>query len=126
MVLPWLNQLPEHQNCPAERNCWCLALGAAGVPGARSMVLTQGFRWHKVSLGVPVVAQSLIPPRHVHSPSSLLAHSVFPLLCGRRPSSWLSPSAHVLAVVVKGLAAEKIHAQEQPERNTSNSPQTHR
>ncbi|XP_052653247.1 AP-4 complex accessory subunit RUSC1 isoform X1 [Harpia harpyja] len=44
----------------------------------------------------------------------------------RRPSSWLSPSACVLAVVVKGLASEKTHAQEQPERNTSNSPQTHR
>uniref|UniRef100_A0A8C3CLW0 SH3 domain-containing protein n=1 Tax=Cairina moschata TaxID=8855 RepID=A0A8C3CLW0_CAIMO len=44
----------------------------------------------------------------------------------RRPSSWLSPSAHVLAMVVKGLAAEKIHAQEQPERNTSSVPQTHR
>ncbi|XP_050572703.1 AP-4 complex accessory subunit RUSC1-like [Cygnus atratus] len=72
------------------------------------------------------MAQSLIPPRHVHSPSSLLAHGVFPLLCGRRPSSWLSPSAHILAVMVKGLAAEKIHAQEQPERNTPNLPQPHR
>ncbi|KAM6190473.1 AP-4 complex accessory subunit RUSC1 [Sarcoramphus papa] len=44
----------------------------------------------------------------------------------RRPSSWLSPSARVLAVVVKGLASEKTHAQEQPERNTSDLPQTHR
>ncbi|KFQ08146.1 RUN and SH3 domain-containing protein 1, partial [Haliaeetus albicilla] len=44
----------------------------------------------------------------------------------RRPSSWLSPSACVLAVVVKGLASEKTRAQEQPERNTSDSPQTHR
>ncbi|NXN28628.1 RUSC1 protein, partial [Nycticryphes semicollaris] len=34
----------------------------------------------------------------------------------RRPSSWLSPSACALAVVVKGLAAEKTHAQEQPEK----------
>lgn len=55
----------------------------------------------------------------LRSPNTVSARS-------RRPSSWLSPSAHVLAVVVKGLAAEKIHAQEQPERNTSNSPQTHR
>uniref|UniRef100_A0A8B9Z156 RUN domain-containing protein n=1 Tax=Buteo japonicus TaxID=224669 RepID=A0A8B9Z156_9AVES len=44
----------------------------------------------------------------------------------RRPSSWLSPSACVLAVVVKGLASEKTRAQEQPERITSDSPQTHR
>uniref|UniRef100_A0A8D0FQZ0 SH3 domain-containing protein n=1 Tax=Strix occidentalis caurina TaxID=311401 RepID=A0A8D0FQZ0_STROC len=48
-----------------------------------------------------------------------------PLLCGRRPSSWLSPSARVLAAVVKGLASEKTRAQE-PERNVSASPQTHR
>ncbi|NXU25809.1 RUSC1 protein, partial [Thalassarche chlororhynchos] len=44
----------------------------------------------------------------------------------RRPSSWLSPSARVLAVVVKGLASEKTRDQEQPERNTSDVPQTHR
>ncbi|XP_074665559.1 AP-4 complex accessory subunit RUSC1 isoform X1 [Strix aluco] len=43
----------------------------------------------------------------------------------RRPSSWLSPSARVLAAVVKGLASEKTHVQE-PERNVSASPQTHR
>ncbi|XP_030329586.1 RUN and SH3 domain-containing protein 1 isoform X2 [Strigops habroptila] len=41
----------------------------------------------------------------------------------RRPSSWLSPSARVLAGVVKGLAAEKNHAQEQPEGTVSDSPQ---
>ncbi|NWS47730.1 RUSC1 protein, partial [Probosciger aterrimus] len=41
----------------------------------------------------------------------------------RRPSSWLSPSARVLAAVVKGLAAEKSHAQEQPEGTVSGSPQ---
>ncbi|NXP44301.1 RUSC1 protein, partial [Heliornis fulica] len=44
----------------------------------------------------------------------------------RRPSSWLSPSACVLAVMVKGLASEKTRAQEQPERNVPNAPQTHR
>ncbi|KFQ32739.1 RUN and SH3 domain-containing protein 1, partial [Merops nubicus] len=44
----------------------------------------------------------------------------------RRPSRWLSPSTRVLAMVVKGLVAEKTPAQEQPERNTSDSPQNHR
>ncbi|XP_010184370.1 PREDICTED: RUN and SH3 domain-containing protein 1, partial [Mesitornis unicolor] len=44
----------------------------------------------------------------------------------RRPSSWLSPSARVLAVVVKGLASEKSRNQEQPERSTANTSQTHR
>ncbi|KAM6037786.1 AP-4 complex accessory subunit RUSC1 isoform 2-T2 [Theristicus caerulescens] len=43
----------------------------------------------------------------------------------RRPSSWLSPSARVLAVVVKGLAAEKTRDEEQPERSTSDVPQPH-
>ncbi|KFP10788.1 RUN and SH3 domain-containing protein 1, partial [Egretta garzetta] len=42
------------------------------------------------------------------------------------PSSWLSPSTRVLAVVVKGLAPEKTREQEQPEGNTSDAPQTHR
>ncbi|KAM6309522.1 AP-4 complex accessory subunit RUSC1 [Podargus strigoides] len=44
----------------------------------------------------------------------------------RRPSSWLSPSARVLAVVVKGLVSEKTRDQEQPERNTSDMPQPQR
>ncbi|NXF40444.1 RUSC1 protein, partial [Nyctibius bracteatus] len=44
----------------------------------------------------------------------------------RRPSSWLSPSTRILAVVVKGLAAEKTRDEEQPERNPSDAPQTHR
>ncbi|NXF51924.1 RUSC1 protein, partial [Oceanites oceanicus] len=44
----------------------------------------------------------------------------------RRPSSWLSPSTRVLAVVVKGLASEKTRDQEQPERKRSDAPQTHR
>ncbi|KFP02775.1 RUN and SH3 domain-containing protein 1, partial [Calypte anna] len=44
----------------------------------------------------------------------------------RRPSSWLSPSTRVLAVVVKGLMSEKSRDQEQPEGNTSNTPQTQR
>ncbi|XP_074785253.1 AP-4 complex accessory subunit RUSC1 isoform X2 [Athene noctua] len=43
----------------------------------------------------------------------------------RRPSSWLSPSARVLAAVVKGLASEKTRVPE-PERNVSASPQSHR
>ncbi|KFZ57614.1 RUN and SH3 domain-containing protein 1, partial [Antrostomus carolinensis] len=50
----------------------------------------------------------------------------FPLLCGRRPSSWLSPSTRVLAVVVKGLVSEKTCDQEQPKRNMPDAPQTHR
>ncbi|XP_075032098.1 AP-4 complex accessory subunit RUSC1 isoform X2 [Calonectris borealis] len=53
------------------------------------------------------------------SPDTISARS-------RRPSSWLSPSARVLAVVVKGLASEKTRDQEQPERNTCDVPQTHR
>ncbi|NWI68132.1 RUSC1 protein, partial [Todus mexicanus] len=44
----------------------------------------------------------------------------------RRPSRWLSPSTRVLAVVVKGLVAEKSPAQEQPEGTTSDSPQSRR
>ncbi|NXS97928.1 RUSC1 protein, partial [Jacana jacana] len=53
------------------------------------------------------------------SPESILARS-------RRPSSWLSPSACALAVVVKGLAAEKTHTQEQPEKNLPALPQAPR
>ncbi|NWR63704.1 RUSC1 protein, partial [Bucorvus abyssinicus] len=44
----------------------------------------------------------------------------------RRPSSWLSPSTRVLAVVVKGLAAEKTPPQEQPARTVSEPPQAPR
>ncbi|KFO11672.1 RUN and SH3 domain-containing protein 1, partial [Balearica regulorum gibbericeps] len=44
----------------------------------------------------------------------------------RRPSSWLSPSTRVLAVMVKGLASEKTRDQEQPERNVSDTSQTPR
>ncbi|NXT20398.1 RUSC1 protein, partial [Syrrhaptes paradoxus] len=55
------------------------------------------------------------PPR----PDTIAARS-------RRPSSWLSPSARVLAGVVKGLAAEKSRGQEQPERNRSDVPQAPR
>ncbi|XP_055552594.1 AP-4 complex accessory subunit RUSC1 [Falco cherrug] len=44
----------------------------------------------------------------------------------RRPSSWLSPSARVLAVAVKGLASEKTHAQEQPARIVPDSAQPRR
>ncbi|NXG67000.1 RUSC1 protein, partial [Hemiprocne comata] len=53
------------------------------------------------------------------SPDTISARS-------RRPSSWLSPSTCVLAVVVKGLASEKTCDQEQPERSTSDTPQTQR
>ncbi|XP_074020749.1 AP-4 complex accessory subunit RUSC1 [Numenius arquata] len=53
------------------------------------------------------------------SPDAISARS-------RRPSSWLSPSARVLAVVVKGLAAEKTHTQEQPQKKSSELPQAPR
>ncbi|NXL51735.1 RUSC1 protein, partial [Podilymbus podiceps] len=53
------------------------------------------------------------------SPDTISARS-------RRPSSWLSPSARVLAVVVKGLVSEKTRAEDQPERNKSDVTQTHR
>lgn len=49
-----------------------------------------------------------------------------PLLCGRRPSRWLSPSPRVLAGVVKGLASDRTHAPEQPDRSTPALPQAHR
>ncbi|NXX80548.1 RUSC1 protein, partial [Urocolius indicus] len=44
----------------------------------------------------------------------------------RRPSSWLSPSTRVLAVVVKGLVPEKTQVQGEAEKNTPDPPQTHR
>ncbi|NXH09458.1 RUSC1 protein, partial [Bucco capensis] len=44
----------------------------------------------------------------------------------RRPSSWLSPSTRALAQVVKGLAAERSSAQQEPERSTSALAQPHR
>ncbi|NWU90641.1 RUSC1 protein, partial [Upupa epops] len=44
----------------------------------------------------------------------------------RRPSSWLSPSTRVLALVVKGLVAEKSSAQEQPERPSADPVPTPR
>ncbi|NXI44338.1 RUSC1 protein, partial [Galbula dea] len=44
----------------------------------------------------------------------------------RRPSSWLSPSTRVLALVVKGLAAEDTSAHQEPESITSDLPQCHR
>lgn len=143
VLLPWCAGSPLQQElvvrpywyCHGSVSSWSTRTGPLSrTAGDWHLVLQEclphtarGFRWCKVSLGALVMAQSLIPPRHGPSPSSLLlAHAIFPLLCGRRPSSWLSPSAHVLAMVVKGLAAEKIHAQEQPERNTSSVPQTHR
>ncbi|KFU83953.1 RUN and SH3 domain-containing protein 1, partial [Chaetura pelagica] len=53
------------------------------------------------------------------SPDTISARS-------RRPSSWLSPSTHVMAVVVKGLTSDKTCDQEKPERSTSDTPQTQR
>ncbi|KAK2540069.1 Rusc1 [Columba livia] len=44
----------------------------------------------------------------------------------RRPSSWLSPGARVLAGAVKGLAAEKTRDGERAERNAAHAPQPHR
>ncbi|NWR78332.1 RUSC1 protein, partial [Centropus unirufus] len=44
----------------------------------------------------------------------------------RRPSSWLSPSARILAVVVKGLAPEKNRSPEKLVRNVPDSVQPHR
>ncbi|XP_034648898.1 RUN and SH3 domain-containing protein 1 [Trachemys scripta elegans] len=44
----------------------------------------------------------------------------------RRPSSWLSPSVNVLALVLKGGPSEKAWPQEQQEKNASDSPQLHR
>ncbi|KFV43992.1 RUN and SH3 domain-containing protein 1, partial [Tyto alba] len=67
----------------------------------------------KKKFGATSTSARSFPP----SPDAISARS-------RRPSIWLSPSARVLAVVVKGLASEKTRAQEQPERNTSASPQT--
>ncbi|NWY60314.1 RUSC1 protein, partial [Chionis minor] len=53
------------------------------------------------------------------SPDAISARS-------RRPSSWLSPSARVLAVAVKGLASERTQTQDQPEKNTSDAPRAPR
>ncbi|KFO55336.1 RUN and SH3 domain-containing protein 1, partial [Corvus brachyrhynchos] len=53
------------------------------------------------------------------SPDTVLARS-------RRPSRWLSPSPRVLAGVVKGLAADRTRAPEQPDRSTPALPQAHR
>ncbi|XP_048144411.1 AP-4 complex accessory subunit RUSC1 isoform X2 [Corvus hawaiiensis] len=53
------------------------------------------------------------------SPDTVLARS-------RRPSRWLSPSPRVLAGVVKGLAADRTRAPEQPDRSTTALPQAHR
>ncbi|XP_071656386.1 AP-4 complex accessory subunit RUSC1 isoform X2 [Patagioenas fasciata] len=44
----------------------------------------------------------------------------------RRPSSWLSPGARILAGAVKGLAAEKTRDGERAERNVADTPQPHR
>ncbi|KFZ51079.1 RUN and SH3 domain-containing protein 1, partial [Podiceps cristatus] len=65
--------------------------------------------------GAPSPSARSFPP----SPDTISARS-------RRPSSWLSPSARVLAGVVKGLVSEKTRSEEQPERNKSDVTQTHR
>ncbi|NWW93945.1 RUSC1 protein, partial [Rhynochetos jubatus] len=83
--------------------------GAGGPPGPG----TGG--WLGRLFGATSPAARRFPP----SPDAVSARS-------RRPSSWLSPSARVLAVVVKGLASEKGRDQEQPERTASDAPQAQR
>ncbi|KFP31799.1 RUN and SH3 domain-containing protein 1, partial [Colius striatus] len=53
------------------------------------------------------------------SPATVSARS-------RRPSSWLSPSTRVLAMMVKGLVPEKTQVQGEAEKNPPEPPQTHR
>ncbi|KAM8986510.1 AP-4 complex accessory subunit RUSC1 isoform 1-T1 [Ara ararauna] len=78
----------------------------AAPPGADSG------RWMGRLFGAPAPSARSFPP----GPDAASARS-------RRPSSWLSPSARVLAAVVKGLAAEKSRAPEQAEGTVSDSPQ---
>ncbi|XP_033927139.1 AP-4 complex accessory subunit RUSC1 [Melopsittacus undulatus] len=84
-----------------------LPVGAGASPGPCG---ADGGRW----LGRLFGASS--PSTRTPSPDAASAGS-------RRPSRWLSPGARVLAAVVKGLAAEKSHAQEQAEGTGSDSPQ---
>ncbi|NXS48141.1 RUSC1 protein, partial [Balaeniceps rex] len=88
---------------------------APSDPGAGSPPGPDKGRWLGRLFGATSPSTRSFPP----SPDTISARS-------RRPSSWLSPSARVLAVVVKGLASEKTCDQEQPERNTSDAPQTPR
>ncbi|NXK77900.1 RUSC1 protein, partial [Amazona guildingii] len=80
----------------------------AAPPGPRG---ADRGRWLGRLFGAPVPSARSFPP----GPDAASARS-------RRPSSWLSPGARVLAAVVKGLAAEKSHAPEQAEGTVSDSP----
>lgn len=78
-----------------------------------------------------VLDGSLSAPRspeqsEINSRKSSQASLWLPLLCGRRPSHWLSPSPRVLAGVVKGLASDRSRAPEQPDRGTPAPPQARR
>ncbi|NXT74860.1 RUSC1 protein, partial [Zapornia atra] len=96
--------------------------GASGIqaatsdPGTGSSAPDKG-SWLGRLFGATSPSARSFPP----NPDSISARS-------RRPSSWLSPSACVLAVMVKGPAAEKTRDHLQPERNVSHvpAPQTHR
>ncbi|XP_065515977.1 AP-4 complex accessory subunit RUSC1 [Lathamus discolor] len=83
--------------------------GRAAPPGPRG---ADGGPWLGRLFGASSPSARSFPP----SPDAASARS-------RRPSSWLSPGARVLAAVVKGLAAEKSRAQEQAEGTVSDSPQ---
>ncbi|XP_009576901.1 PREDICTED: RUN and SH3 domain-containing protein 1, partial [Fulmarus glacialis] len=115
-----LEHAPSQMIPLLERNSWLLPqslvrIGTAQpLPTQRLAVLLVLGRGGG-RFGPPSPSGRSFPP----SPDTISARS-------RRPSSWLSPSARVLAVVVKGLASEKTRDQEQPERNTCNVPQTHR
>ncbi|NXX55478.1 RUSC1 protein, partial [Scopus umbretta] len=88
---------------------------APSDPEAGSPPGPEKSRWLGRLFGATSPSARSFPP----SPDTISARS-------RRPSSWLSPSARILAVVVKGLASEKTCDQEQPETNTPDPPQTHR
>ncbi|NWI91177.1 RUSC1 protein, partial [Pitta sordida] len=60
------------------------------------------------------------------SPSSRSCPPSSDTIRSRRPSRWLSPSARVLAGVVKGLVPDRSRPQEPPESSTSPVPQAHR
>lgn len=142
-VLPWSSLAPTSPQLGLVTHPWawqaCLACTHTTAP-------TPGCNQDQ-NCSVPMAAQCLTPSSctHTHSrPQQLAVSWSFP--CGgyswggkappdepvasfalcRRPSRWLSPSSHVLAVVVKGLAAEKSRAPEQPERKLPDLPQTHR
>ncbi|NXL89611.1 RUSC1 protein, partial [Alectura lathami] len=87
---------------------------APSAPGASSPG-PEGGSWLGRLFGASSPSARSSPP----SPDAVSARS-------RRPSSWLSPSARVLAGVVKGRAPRKGRAQGQPERKEPDAPQPHR